>query len=857
MKKLIYIFNLVFILIGISTTVKGQTLTVTTTSTPACNYDGTATATVSGGTGPYTYYWYNSTDSLPSGNPIDSLTGGWYYVYVYDSLGNYGFSSVYVTPPFTLSGATTPESCSAQDGTATIDVTGGTMPYSFLWNNGETTQSITGLSSGYYSVTVTDAAGCKYSSSVNDTLNWDLFVSNVSPLTVTTSSTNDKCGNDGTATAIPSGGTAPYSYYWLTSPVQTTQTATGLASGYYEVNVSDASGCIQEKIPVNVGKDSSAIQISFNAISEMCFASDGSLTANPAGGTAPYTYLWSNGQTTQTISGLQAGWYSVTVTDATLCSVSIGITLTRKSSITLTFTISNANCKTADGSATVTPANGTAPYTYLWSNGQTSQTATGLISGWYSVTVTDANDCKMKKSCYVSEIGDCYVRIEGTVYEDLNKDCIRSSGEKGIYGAFVRLSSASMSISYYTSTTGYYGFIVDPGTYTISVQPMNYWNLICPVSPATYTVTLNAAGETSIGNNFGFEAIPGKQDLTVYACTDRACTGFDHHYYIRCINKGTIPMDVDLKAVLDQRLTYISAFPSADFFTPNTAEWSFNMDYMTSRNFWIATNVPTSVMQGQMLSDTVFIKPIAGDLTEWDNVYVRNQTISCAYDPNELLVFPEGLTSAGNITVNDTTLNYVIRFQNTGTDTAHTIVLRDTLDSNLDLLTFSEGAASHNYTVSIEGENVLVFTFNNIMLPDSNVNESESHGLVSFYINLKNGLPVGTQIKNTAGIYFDYNAPVITNTTVNTITSPTAVKELQKNDLKLFPNPTSGLVNLSFKNAIPRSITVMDVLGKIVLEQKIDVSETTLDMNFFKSGIYIITVDDGITTSQDKVAVFH
>ncbi len=142
--------------------------------------------------------------------------------------------------------------------------------------------------------------------------------------------------------------------------------------------------------------------------------------------------------------------------------------------------------------------------------------------------------------------------------------------------------------------------------------------------------------------------------------------------------------------------------------------------------------------------------------------------VTGSYDPNDKTGYPIGVTQDKHIEANQQ-LQYRIRFQNTGTDTAFTVVIRDTLDMDLDIFSTRSGVASHSYDFQLYGPRVLEWTFNDIMLPDSNINEAGSHGFVSFIVDQLPGLPDGTQITNSAGIYFDFNTPIITNQSLHTI----------------------------------------------------------------------------------------
>jgi len=229
-------------------------------------------------------------------------------------------------------------------------------------------------------------------------------------------------------------------------------------------------------------------------------------------------------------------------------------------------------------------------------------------------------------------------------------------------------------------------------------------------------------------------------------------------------------------------------------------------------------------------------------------------TVTNSYDPNDKLVWPKGVGTDGNIQPG-TELRYVLRFQNTGTDTAFNVVVVDTLSQFLELESLELGLGSHPYRLSVTGKGrpVLNFHFDNILLPDSNRNEPESHGQVSFTIKHKASLPLGTRIENFTDIYFDFNDPIRTNTTLNTLWRPTIVQgvvdtvfEIDQSVvsvirkvgsvLKLVPNPASGKVEVLTQR--PGSIIVFDAQGRIVLTTESKTAQYTLDISVLRPGIY-------------------
>ncbi len=364
-------------------------ITINTTAL-ACFGDcnATASATVAGGTPPYTYLWTPGNQITPS---ISNLCAGNYSVTVTDANGCSSNAIVIITAPtlLTVAGSFTSPSCNgACDATATATPAGGTPPYTYLWNpGGQTTQSINGQCAGNYTVTVTDANGCIATTNI--------VITSPPALTLVIATQNISCiGNcDGIATANPAGGTPPYTYLWAPGG-QTTQSINNLCPGVYTCTVTDAGGCTAvQSITIT---QPALLTLSVSSVSASCGICNGTATVTPAGGTPPYAYFWNpTGQTSPTATNLCTGNYTVTVTDSRGCTASINVFVPQAITIVITSTSTSVSCFGAcDGAATATPSGGTPPYTYLWSpGGQNTASIINLCAGTYTVTVTDANGC--------------------------------------------------------------------------------------------------------------------------------------------------------------------------------------------------------------------------------------------------------------------------------------------------------------------------------------------------------------------------------------------------------------------------------------------------------------------------------
>jgi hypothetical protein len=366
---------------------------------------GTATAIALNVTAPYAYSW------SPSGGTNATalgLSAGSYTVTITDGNGCSATASASITQPSALTASATTlsnEICNGDNiGSANVLAGGGTNPYTYLWNpSGQTNATATGLSAGTYTITVTDANGCTATSTATITQPPALIAT-----TSIVANVNCNGGTNGSASVTASGGTNPYNYLWNPSG-QTNATATGLSAGTYTVTVTDGHGCTETATAV-ITQPLLALSASTTIVSNVsCNGGvNGSASVTATGGTNPYDYLWNpSNQTNATATGLSAGTYTVTVTDANGCTETVTAVITQpllalSASTTI---LSNVSCNGgANGSANVIAAGGTSPYNYIWNpSGQTNATATGLSVGIYKVTVTDANGCTATATATINQ----------------------------------------------------------------------------------------------------------------------------------------------------------------------------------------------------------------------------------------------------------------------------------------------------------------------------------------------------------------------------------------------------------------------------------------------------------------------
>ncbi|MBN4062031.1 PKD domain-containing protein [Bacteroidales bacterium AH-315-I05] len=360
------------------------------------NCDGMGIAIPGGGTQPYSYQWDTAT-GLQVTDTAFGLCIGDYHVTITDSLGCTLADSAVITQPPILSTATTVNNVTCFgfcNGTATAIPTGGTPPYGFTWNNGDTLILTDSLCSGAYSVSVTDDNGC-FTQDSNTIFQPDTLI-------IFTSSFPSSCENfDGTAVFDSlSGGTQPFTLLWDSAAFsQTDSSVTGLLDGTYTLTITDSNSC-SSAISVIVATIPAPTSVTDSTPVSCNGGQNGTVTVIPAGGTPPYIYLWDTlafSQTDSIVSGLLAGIYIVTVTDTINCYVIDTIEVTEPPQLTTSTNSDSATCfGYCDGVAVIVSSGGGPPYIYQWDstiNSQPSDTMTGLCAGIYYVTVTDTNNC--------------------------------------------------------------------------------------------------------------------------------------------------------------------------------------------------------------------------------------------------------------------------------------------------------------------------------------------------------------------------------------------------------------------------------------------------------------------------------
>lgn len=353
-----------------------------------------------GGVGNYLYEWRQDGAEISADSVLNNIGAGTYVLELTDANACRITDSIVINEPerITVELMSQPASCAGlQDGGVGVTVAGGSGAYTYNWSDiGIGPGERDDLGGGPYSLTVTDENNCQQVESFTIDAPAALALSMSAEPTLCTGTAS------GAATVIPQGGTEPYTYNW--GDGQSDSIATALPPGFISVQVADVNGCTGTD-SVEVG-DAPALELMLQPAPVSCFGeADGSISAEAVGGAGGYTFAWSNQQAGTSVSGLVAGTYSLTLTDANGCTLADTVELQQPTELSTSTSSSTASClPEPDGSATVTVSGGTPGYTYSWSDGQTVANPQGLEAGLYTVTVADANSCSTVDSALVDAV---------------------------------------------------------------------------------------------------------------------------------------------------------------------------------------------------------------------------------------------------------------------------------------------------------------------------------------------------------------------------------------------------------------------------------------------------------------------
>ena len=361
--------------------------------------DGAIDITIQGGTTPYHFLWNNNQTT----EDLNNLTAGNYNVQVTDAkncIVSFSDSVNEPNTPLNIEDSVSEINCSnGNNGSIDIEVSGGTPPYNYIWSNGQNSNSLNNLTTGYYSLLLLDNNNCIF--------NYSTTLTSATPITISDSIVPASCFGSASGEIFldVSGGNPPYSYTWNTG--DNTNYISNLANGEYTVEIQDSLNC---KKTQSFMLDSEEIFSIFYEIQNAnCYGDNtGSIQLNISGGTPPFSFEWSDGSAEKNRFGIAANEYSVKITDSLNCHTIENYTVLQPDSVTLDAEITKASCATTnDGSILLSVNGGTPPYFFSWSNSELTPSIYDLSKGNYIVEITDNNNCEFKRKYFVGEVGEC------------------------------------------------------------------------------------------------------------------------------------------------------------------------------------------------------------------------------------------------------------------------------------------------------------------------------------------------------------------------------------------------------------------------------------------------------------------
>ena len=838
----------------------------------SCNgqNDGEISITVTGGRFPYVYQWSNGKKT----NSISGLAPDDYTVMVTDANGCVQEKTFTITEPDVLVASvgnqTDVSVYGGSDGAGTINVTGGTEPYTYDWTPSvSSTDTASNLKAGTYTVLITDANGCTATQQVDIT-------EPVPPYQVVLVSQSDATcngANDGAITIDVTGENPPFKYLWSPSG-KTTSSISGLSAGEHTVTVTDDKG--EKVIETFTILEPTAITAIIEEVSNVtCNGNnDGSATVTATGGEGAFTYLWSNGETTAKANNLKAGSHFVLVTDANGCQVTENVTIAEPAALVVTASSqTDVSCNgQSDGAITVTTAGGDAPYNYSWSNGQAGATLNNLSGGAYTVTVTDANGCTATQSFTIVEPAVVYPPV--AVNQGFCNNSNATLADMVVTGTEIKWYDAVSGgnllplTTVVTNGTTYYASQTVKGCESASRTAVQV-SLYAPV--LLTTTQLDVCGNTRI------------QDVTIEGHSGAAlrwyanATTATRLQSSQLLTSGTYYVSTFVNNACESARQPIVVTVSQGVPTPTASTQTIcgngTVDDLEILNQvqgatlnWYSSLQSTTPLAGStpVLSGTYYVEQVLGTCAS-ARVAVSVQKMPIPAAPSiTAITLCEGAT-VGELYLNSGVDNYVWYADNN----ASTQPLSDTYNLTTGQYYVAQevsGCISNRVKVDVvvnprpvspTGNTTQVFgphaTINDLKMNEVNVKWYASYEDAMAQIDeLLPNTPLQDKVTYYGVLLGTKGCSSVPTAVEVKIDESLGINDLDLAHLRYYPNPTDSELNISYVEPIKR-IEIYNIAGKQIANREFDTKEVKVDLSGYSAGTYIVHIITAEASQYVKV----
>ena len=743
-------------------------------------------------------------------------------------------------------------------------------------------------------ISVTDDTGC------NGAVSGSAEVFFYSPIVINCGNYELNCNSPSVAINCDiTGGNPAYSYQWAgpNSFISSDQNPMVTEPGIYQLTVTDANGCTATEDVVVAISPIDILCVMTGDLELSCLNPEVELTITCTGGVAPYTFLWSNGAPTVTTIVNNPGIYSIIVTDANGCSWSGLATVTEstegcgliKGNIVNDLNLDCANdagdeplkhwlvratgngvfygISDSDGYYEIDVAVGDYEVEIVNPSQGIWMSCTPLAN----VNIFDTNDVA-EVDFQLQALIDCPL-MEVDISSPLYRRCFDNKHHVS-YCNKGTIPAEDVSIEVFLDTD----FVVNSTSHPYTSPSAGVY-----VFEIADDVAVGDCGTITINSTLSCDAVLGEtlcSEAHVFPDTlcaepdplwsgasleiSSECTPTEVLFIISNVGDGNMVSPANYIVIQDGVMANTTPqevqLPSGDdTMVSYPADGSTYIMLLDQVAYHPGQSMPTLAIEGCGTNpaggfSTGFVTQFPEDDAN-PFISIDCQVVIGSFDPNDKYGYPAGYGDEHFIDLGQN-LEYRIRFQNTGTDTAFKVVIQDVLSPHLDIASLQPGTSSHPYELSILGRDTLVFTFNDIMLPDSNINELASHGFVKFRIQQAALNELGDEIENEAAIFFDFNDPVITNKTIHRLGDHYIISsafEPQRPDIQhsIQPNPASGEAILSLIGQVPQgqmTIRFFDIAGHTVQLQQLFAPVGKLDLNGLRPGLYFyeITIQEGM-----------